>query len=250
MLKGLCSDGRKLYCVEQGADDDTYWLAVYGIREPRDGSLRPLDSVQLTGANVGCRPQVDSSCRVYVPCRAAGVRIFRYDGIRLLSAKEPLTCVKIAGTLAVTAADTICVGDYSLSKYIWLVNVSTDTVIRRLNHPGSWYMYLLPRHVSVLGETVLACYGRTYLVLYHTDTTSSGQVLDISEEMEYVYNITTDRHSSFLVTDYKKSRLYVLDRSGNLRHWIPANNLQGCVLVQEELWMGYRSGSIAVMSSQ
>ncbi len=112
--------------------------------------------------------------------------------------------------------------------------------------------------MSVLGETVLVSYGDNTLVAYLSDSPTPDQVLQTPEGLRYMSSITTDGHSSFLMTD-SKTGVYVLVRKGNLRHRIEPDTstdhtdglgLQDCAVVQSQLWLGLRLRSIAVMSSQ
>ncbi len=243
-LCGLCCDDSKLYCVERRLG--TSWLAVYDISSTGDGNLPLLDRVGVRGADWDCHPRVDSSHRVYVPCGRGGVRVFRWEGGRLLPARTPLVCVAKARILAVNAFDSLYVVG---SDTISLVNVSTDAVIRQLDRPDQ-VGYDRPYYVSVLGETALVCYGDNTLVTYHSDNPSPGQVLQTPPGLGYVYSITTDGHSSFLVTD--SDSVFVLDATGDLRHrvqpGIHSGPLYDCAVVQPHLWLGYYEGPIAMMS--
>ena len=94
-----------------------------------------MESVKVRGVNSGCRLRVDSSSHwVYVPCGEAGVRIFRCQIGRLLPARDPLTCVDDAVSLAVNTSDRLYVCDRA-SDSVYLVSVSRDTLIMRLDTP-------------------------------------------------------------------------------------------------------------------
>ncbi len=252
-LCGLCYDDNKLYCVECRQEEDTadmYWLTMYDIRHPGDGGFRLIDSVEVEGAEWDCTPRVDlSSRRVYVPCRRSGVRIFCCEDDRL-SARATLKCVGMACGVSVNTTDTVYVGVAKESVY--LVNVSTDSVIRQLDKPEHLRDYT-PYHVSVLGQTVLVCYGYKTLVTYSSD--GHGKVLQRPDGLSKVHSITTDGHSSFLVVDAPGS-VFVLDREGTLCHRIEPDTdtasgaLRDCALVQSQLWLGYWKGTIDVMSSR
>ena len=237
--------------MELRPEDDTRWLTVYDISGDGGGTFTLLDSVELGNASIGCRPRVDGKHRVYLPCRRAGVRRFRWEGDRL-SAMDPLACVENARSPAVNTEDAVYVSDYSASSSVCLVSVSTDTAIKQLGRPEQ-AGNATPYHVSVLGDTILICYGSNILVTYHSESPSAGEVLQTPEGLEWVFSITTDGYSSFLVTDYD-SGVYVLDTAGNLSHRIQPDTdngyLQECAVVQSQLWLGYRWGATAVMSSQ
>ena len=112
------------------------------------------------------------------------------------------------------------VGDWH-TESVCLVNVSTDTVIRKLEGPAEAVDYpstdpviglvkkRLPCDISLLGQTVLVCYGHNTLVTYRSDSPTSGRVLQTPEGLQRVRSITTDSYSSsFLVTDHHA--VYVL----------------------------------------
>ncbi len=255
-LRGLCCDDRKLYCVEFLDKDRSFWLTMYDISGAEDGSIRqlePVDSVEVRGVVKHCRPRVDSAHRVFVPCEDANVRIFRCEGGRLVSARDPLTCVEKPRSLAVNTSDSIYVCDYE-NDTVCLVSVSTDTVIRPIGKPEHlecsgddrpWY-------VSVLGETVLVCYGRNTLVTYRNDSSIPCRVLQTPEGLGWVCSITTDGHSSFIVMDWMTGSVYVLDRTGTPCHRIPPgtdSGIKDCAVVRSQLWLGYYRGYISVMSS-
>ncbi len=194
-----------------------------------------------------CRPRVDSSHRVYVPSGRSGVKIFHYQDGRLLPARDPLKCVGDPWSICVNTADTVFVCDWGTLS-VCLVNVSSDTVIRRLERPAQ--IQDLPRHISVLGHTVLVCYGDNTLVTYHSDSPTPGRVLQTPEGLDEVRSITTDSHSSsFLVTD--KYAVYALsDKLIWHRIYTDDRWLQDCAVVQSKLWLGYEDGDIAVLTSR
>ncbi len=249
-LYGFCYDDSKLYCVEWLEVEATSWLTVYDISGASDRSLILRDRVEVEGVDAFCRPRVDSSHRVYVPCRYSGVRIFQCERGRLLPARDPLKCVERAESLAVNTVDSLYVGG---NNSICLVSVSTDTVIRRLHKPEQ-VGDVAPWNVSVLGETVLVCYGDNTLVMYRSDSATLGQVLQTPKGLVDVSSINTDGHSSFLVTDYDYNSVFVLDRAGNLRHRIQGDpdrgTLRDCAVVRSQLWLGYYLSGIVVMSSE
>ncbi len=224
-----------------------YWLALYDISSPEDGSLTLLDKVEMRKDLYFGHPRVDYSHRVYVPCASFGVRIFRCEDCRLLPARDPLMCVGNAVSVCVNTADTVFVGDWDTPS-VCLVNVSSDTVIRRLERPVQ--VLGLPYYVSVLGQTVLVCYYDATLVTYRTDIPTPGQVLQTPEGLERVTSITTDAHSSiFIVTGYRS--VFVLDDK-LIWHRIYTGEDYICdgSMVQSQLWLGYDGGEIAVLTSQ
>ena len=232
--------------MEWRQDDLRYWLVVYDLRGDEDVSLRLLDKVRVGNVSWNGHPRVDSSHRVYVPCRWFGVGIFHYQDGRLLPAKDPLRCVGSARSVCVNKADTVFVGASNTSS-VYLVSVSTDTVSRRLEKPAQVRGDL--RHVSVLGQTVLVCYGYRNLVAYHSDSPTPGQVLQTPEGLAKVSSITSDSHSSsFLVTD--RDSVFVLDNKF-IWHRIYRGGmlLYDCALVKSQLWLGYRGRDIVVLTS-
>ena len=194
-----------------------------------------------------CRPCVDSSHRVYVPCGESGVRIFRCLDGRLLPARDPLRCVRDACSICVNTADTVFVCDRD-TESVCLVNVSTDTVIRRLEKPAQEQNS--PYHISVLWQTVLVCYDYTTLVIYRTDSPTPGRVLQTPEGLGRVISITTDcQSSSFLVTD--QHSVYVLSDKLIWHRIYTGDRLShDCAVVQSQLWLGYNDGDISVLTSR
>ncbi len=247
-LLGLCLDENKIYCVEKCWAFGTHWLAVY-ISSIWDGTLKILDLVEVKDClRDDCRPCVDSSHRVYVPCGRFGVRIFHCQNGRLLPARDPLMH-SIWGThsIAVNTADTVFVVD---GWTVRLVSVSSENVIRQLLRPTQ--VRDNPRQVSVLGETTLVCYGLKTLVRYLSDSPTPSQVLQAPEGVECVSSIIADSHSSsFLVTDWKGS-VYVLDDKFLwYRVYVGSDTseLKDCAVSQSHLWLGYKNGDIALLRS-
>ncbi len=218
---------------------------MYDMSDSEDGSLSLIDKVKVGIVPWYCRPLVDSSHRVYVPRGESGVRVFRCQDGRLLSARDPLKCVRDARSVCVYTADIVFVGDWG-TRSVCLVNVSTDTVIRRLERP----VRDDPCQMFVLGQTVLVCYGDNTLVTYRSDSWTPGRVLQTPEGLDEVTSITADSHSSsFLVTG--RHGVYVLN--DNLiwhRIYTEVLELMGCAVVQSQLWLGYREGDIAALTSR
>ncbi len=262
-VAGLCYDDNKLYCVEyRGTDvrELDWWLTVYDIRESEDGILNLLDSVNLMrgddayGSLPG--PCVDSLHRVYVPCGRPGVKVFHYQDGRLLPAREPLRCVKIVKTVCTNTSDTVFVYDQD-TRSIYLVSVSTDTVIRQLQGPAD--IRGDPQNMSVLGQTLIVQYiyyefprSLDTLVTYHSDRLTPTQVLQTPEGLPRVESITTDRHSSSMLVVAGHFVFAVDDKFLWHRIYRHANALKGCAVVQSQLWLVERYGTdeIVVLSSQ
>ncbi len=182
-LFGLCCEDTKLYCVERYREDRRCCLTVCDINGTLDGRLKALDRVEVRGADLHCRPRIDTiSHRLYVPCETDGVRIFHCEGD--LTAMGKLTCVKDARSVAVYKTNQVFVCD-SATRSVYLVSVSQDRVMRRLDKPQQ-VGDTEPRHVSVLGETVLVCYGDNTLVTYRSDSSTSDQVLQTPKGLEEV----------------------------------------------------------------
>ncbi len=247
-LWGLCCDDNRLYCVEEVWEDRKTWrLTVYDMSDSDDGSLSLIDTVAVEDVPWPCRPRVDSSHLVYVTCGRSGVLLFRCHDGRLLPARGPLMCGGFARNVCVNTADTVFVGDWDTHS-VCLVNVSSDTVIRRLERPVQ--VMDDPYHVSALGQTVLVCYGDNTLVTYRSDSPTPARVLQTPEGLGRVQSITTDnRFSCFLVTDIYS--LYVLsDKLVWHRIYTGDTWLRDCAVVQSQLWLGYRGGDIAVLTSR
>lgn len=161
-----------------------------------------------------------------------------------------------AACVAVNMTDTLYVC-YGCEDSVCLVSVSRDTVIRRLSTLEVYrFVFSLPvnaTHVSVLGETVLACYTRCRhyaLAIYYGD--SLGQALDPPKGLEKVSKITADsRSSSFLVTG--SSAVFVLDDKllwhRACRTDTGIRVLYDCAAVQShQLWLGYSNGDIDILA--
>ncbi len=217
-----------------------------------------LDTVELCSVELGSwwagSPCVDRQSHheiVYVPCGTRGVKVFHCEGYRL-EAGSILRCVRDARDAAVCSGYSVYVVDRD-SASVCLINVSTDTVTRRLQTPAD-VRGMTPRHVSVLGETVLVCYGNKTLVTHRRG--NSSQVMHTymhdTWHLDWVCSIATDSHSSFLVTD-RYGSVFVLDEMGSPRHMIHALRqglkLQDCTVVQSQLWLRYCDGSLSVMAS-
>ncbi len=276
VLFGFCFDDSKLFCVERRLEVprnawlqrpksksvepqppvQRHLLTMYSINGDGDLSLSLMSSVELRDVEMICHPRVDNAHQVYVPCWTAGiVTIFRYEGGRLQPARDPLTCVEAPTCLSFDAAGTLYVCD-NASKFVCLVNVSTNTVIRRLDKPALVGDYK-PRRLSVLGRVVLVCYGANTLVIHNVDSPTPGQVLHTPEGLREVSSITTGGHSNFVVTGKWPGShyVYVLDRAGHLLykvrpHGERVSGYVDCAVVQSQLWLGYTNGYIAVMTPQ
>ncbi len=261
-LRGLCYDD-KVFCVEELLEEEgtcTHWLSMYDIR-PGGRGLRLQDSVDLGG--LAYRPRVDRHChRVYVPCDRRGVMIFRCQEICLVTVAT-LKCVADAFDVAVNSVDTVYVCDtdrYKNDASVCLVDVDTDTVIRRIEKPHSGKFYGLSDlrvayYVAVSGESVLVSYDDNALVMYRADgDTHHWHVLNKPRGLDEISSITAGKDSSFLLSSFDGS-VFILD--SNLLLWrrihTGGNRLWDCCIIdQSQLWLGYRygSGHIAVMKSQ
>ena len=256
-LEGLCYDDNKIYCVEYRRTKRVEWLTVYGIRESECGIFSLLDDVKLdTRKNkyfIRPRPCVDSLHRVYVACGTPGVMIFHYQDGSLLPARKPLRCVKRVSTVCPNTSDTVFAYDED-TQSIYLVSVSTDTVIRQLQEPADEWGY--PRNMSLLGQTLIVQYHDfdrrlDTLVTYHSDRLTPTQVLQTPEGLPAVRCITTDRHSSSIIVVAGHFVFAVDDKFLWHRIYRHANTLRDCAVVQSQLWLvDYESDDIIVLSSQ
>ncbi len=250
-LWGLCYDGNQLFCLEE--DISRTWLTVYGRNVwSNTPTLLCMCSAELGAVGY---PRADSNTHtVYVPSgQPARIRVYRWQDSKLFKLKT-LKCVRSSASVAVRSIDHVFVCDL-VSRRVCLVHVSTDTVIRWLQRPDQAGSDP-PQHVASLYDTVLVCYGRKTLVTYHGDSSNPDQVyevLQIPQEMGEVTSMTTDGHSSFLVTDEWSDSVFVLDEQGHFYHRIPTDGgeyLRDCVVVNSELWLAYYNpGQIAVLTS-
>ncbi len=218
----------------------------------KEGSLTLLDQMEVKCLNMyrRCRPRVDSSHRVYVPCGSSGVSVFRCQDRRLLPAMDPLKCVGNASSVCSSTANTVFVCDWD-TKYVCLVNVSTDTVVRQLLRPAqSDRLSRYPEHVSVLGQMVLVCYANNILVTYHRDSTTPSRVAQTPEGLRKVTSIATDNLSSGVLVTWLPS-VFVFDDKG-LWHKVYTRTLYICDIGMDQslLWLGYFPRDIAILTSQ
>ncbi len=253
-LEGFCCDDSKIYCLERPANMSVLYLREYDV-----SSFSLLDQAGVPYSPFDGHPRVDNSHRVYVPSDRSGLLVFRCQSGRLLPARDPLRCVRDACSICVNTGDTLFVCG---SGTVCLVSVSRDTVIRQLRRPAQ--VWGDPRHVSVLGQTVLVCYGINTLVIYRSDSPTPGRVLQTPGGLEFVNSIITDSHSSsFLVTDSQS--VFVLDvnlfwhrivyKGAGIRGLLLEDEhrravTEDCAVVQSQLWLGYGVvGIIDVLTS-
>ncbi len=248
---GLCYFSGRLYAVErdQEAGSDMYRLTVYHVTSQNTITLlEQLDTLDL-GEHVR-KPRIDRrSGRVYIPSNN-GVFVVRYDGSKLVLVAK-LKCVRDAGSLAVVSPDTLYVSDLA-SKNVCLVDSTQDKVTTRLQKP--WKVKDLPPFdVAFLGDTVLVREGKD-LVVYQHGIPTPGKVLPLPKGLQLeVHKLTTDHHSSFLLTGQYSNTVGVLDVSGNLTHTIPIpedRQPRDCTVVGGQLWVACENGVIVALSSQ
>ena len=248
-LWGLCSDGRKLYCVESEKHSFKSSLMAYNISGPR-AERKLLDYVDGRWfSRASGHPRIDrQSHRIYIPCGEDGVNVFRWQNNTLIG--RTMRCMARAVSVAVNSVDTLFVCD-NKERSVYLIQKSTDSVIRELRRPTQ-LEHETPWHVSVLAKTVLVCYGSNTLVKYPSDVPTAGELLQAPDGLVNVSSITTDGHSSFLVTDSDGDSVFILDEQGHLRHRIRTGTgeIQDCAVVGSQLWLGYRYGEIGVMAPE
>ncbi len=247
----MCFYSGRLYTVQRRHSMYKNWsyrmrLAVYSVMDQENVTL--LDTLDLEG--IARDPCVDhQSGHVYIPCGTGGVCVVRYEGSRLIPVKT-LRCV-VALSLAVVSTNTLYVCDW-VHDAVFMVDVTQDRVRGRLQSPPEVWGDT-PYSVAVLGDTVLVVYGGPSLVTYQHGVPTPGKVIPRLQGLGYEYRLTTDHHSSILVTDHVSSTVAVLDASGNLTHTIPIpgdRKAKDCAVVWEQLWVGCANGSIIVMSSR
>ncbi len=243
----MCYYSGRLYTVEtRDEEDKSDILAVYSVSDQDTVTL--LDTLDLEGE--AREPRVDrQSGQVYIPCRSRGVCVVRYDGSKLVPVTT-LRCVW-AASLAVVSTDTLYVCDGG-SKTVCLIDVIQDRVTARLQLPGE-VRGEIPLNIAVLGDTVLVWYGSDNLVIYQHGVPTPGRVTPRPQGLGYVFGLTTDHHSSFLMCDDRSRSVYVLDISGNHTHTIPIPGDRvpwDCTVVGGQLLVGCTNGSSIVMSSQ
>ncbi len=243
---GMCHYSGRLYTVEGRDGVGSYRLAAYSVTNQDTVTL--LDTLDL-GEGVG-DPRVDHhSGRVYIACGPSGVCVVRYDGSKLVPVTT-LRCVGTADSLAIVSTNTLYVIDWD-KMTVSLIDDTQDRVTTRLQLPQE-LTDTPPDNISVLGDTVLVGFDET-LVLYRHGVPTPGKVMPRPQGLKYVTALSTDHHSSFLVSSGRSHTVSVLDVSGNLTHTIPIpgdRQPRDCTVVGEQLWVGCDNGDIIVMSSQ
>ncbi len=69
------------------------------------------------------------------------------------------------------------------------------------------------------------------------------EVLKTPKGLGNVSSISTDGHSSFLITDTNSNAVFVLDEGGKFRLNVTEDlGLQDSVVTQSQLWLGYTDG--------
>ncbi len=261
-VSGLCYHDNKLYYVESFADRASCTLHMNNIDE-QDDVLEQLDKFDFIGPDNRsgtlnryhtCRPRIDVFTQyVYVPCDK-GVLVFSCDD-DCLTVRKTLKCVECPLSVAVHSTTTLLVCN---AQNICLINVVTDKVIRKFQKPRKEWAKT-PTSACVLGETVLVCYDMQTLAKHHIEDAVPALTLQPPEPLDRIYGITTDGHSSFLVTESaythgSRGHVYVLDTKGNFRHRINADDswLLDCALVESELWVACNrdEGSLSVLTAR
>ena len=243
----MCYHSGRLYTVERRWEDRSYRLAVYSVSDQDTVTL--LDTLDLEGR--ARHPRVDrQSGRVYIPCGSRGVCVVRYDGSKLVPVTT-LRCVRDAGSLAVVSTNTLYVCDWD-SETVCLVDVTQDRVTARLQPPRE-VRGERPSHVAVLGDTVLVMYAGPKLVIYRHGVPTPGKPIRRPQGLKSVYGLTTDQHSSFLVSAGWSHTVSVLDISGKLTHSIPIHGNRmprDCTVVGGQLQVVCNNGYVIDLSSQ
>ncbi len=253
-LQGLCYSEGCQYVVEgQGKlGRDSTSLTVYRVQSD-SGDITWLDTLTGLGEGGWC-PRVDRyNHRVFVPCRYSGVTVARLDGDRLVR-ERTLTCVS-AISVGVMSADTVYVGDYD-SYRVHVVDIRNDRITATLETPDT--VRGVPASLAVLGDSVIVCYGNFFpLVVYRHGGSSPIRVIPLPVGLKYVYAISTDCHSNYLVTDWQTRSVFVIDTNGDLRDTVNIHTdrdtdswPEDCAVVNRQLWVGFRNGYILMMSSQ
>ncbi len=234
---------------------------VYSVID--QDAITQLDAMKLERG--GWDPRVDhNSGLVYVPGGPFGVWVIRYTGEKLVPVKE-LKCVENAQSVAVVSTGILHVCDRE-TESICQVDVNRDMVTARLKPPpgvGNYLKEYKRRYrLAILGDTALVVFEGfnintpKYIVsmFSHTGMRSvptPGKLLPQPKELGPLHCLTTDHHSSFLLTD--QSTVYVIDANGNLSHIIPIptdRTPQACTVVLGQLWVLCTNGDIIVMSPQ
>lgn len=248
-LQGICYCNGMLYTTERREEDTLfrYRLAVYRVGNQNNVTL--LNTLDLDGN--AWEPRVDHQIgQVYSPCWSSGISVVRYDGRQLV----PITTLRCVGKphcLAVVSTNSLYASDLD-SKAVCLVDVAHDRVTARLQGPlGAKRQQ--PDSIAVLGDTVLVDYRVEQLVIYRHGASTPVKLLPWPQLLKSEFGLTTDHHSSFLLTNSESRVLYVLDISGNLTHTvtIPGTRQQcNCCVGEGQLWARCYNGYIVVMSSK
>ncbi len=246
----LCYSDGCLYTLQQPVQPDrqNVILAVYHVR--RDSAdITLLDTLELGLPLAMCHCRVERhSRRVFIPRRKRGVTVIRFSGDKLVT-ERTLTCVKRADSVDVMSPNTIYVG----SDGVYVVDVRNDRITSTLELPTKGIGTLF--RLALLGDIVMVADNDATAVLYHHGSPVPVKVVTFpSGVMRYLPAISTDFHRHFLVADSRTSSVHVLDINGNLRHTVEsvyaATMPWRCAVVNRQLWLGFSSGDIVIMSSQ
>ncbi len=249
-VEGMCYLRGRLYTVEgrRMGGSFRYTLAVYGIDR---NSLTLLDTLDL-GGTAAWVPRVDRHTgHIYVPCMSLGVCVVRFDGRKLVT-MTTLKCVQDPRGLGIISSGLLYICDWERGNDC-LVDVTQDRVTSTIQAPQGVIRGSKPCHRAVLGDTVLVGYTGPSLVLYRHGFPASSKMVPWPKQLQSLYGLTTDNHSSFLLADSFSHSVFVLDASGNLTHTIPIPEYkrpQDCVVVAGQLLVGCDDGDIIVMSSK
>ncbi len=254
-LLGMCYFSKRLYTLETcrpaGYGKYGLLLAVYSVTDKDTMAL--LDTldlkvdVEMHNDDVyNFQPRVDlQTGKVYIVCGHHGVCVVRYDGSKLVPVTT-LRCVGEAVSLAVVSPDTLYVCDRD-SKAVCVVDVNQDKVTDRLQER----LLLTLSHIAVLGDSVLMAGWDGDMFIYRHGISRHERPTILPVRLD-VRALTTDHHSSFLLADSWSGTVCVLDINGNLTHTIPiprSRSPQDCTVVEEQLWVGCKTGDVIVMSS-
>ncbi len=262
---GLCYSEGFLYVVEGqkelGRDIYSHSLAVYNVPSG-SGHITRLDT--LTGLGPGywlflC-PRMDRhSQRVFIPCPSSGVTIARLDSERLVR-ERTLTCVH-AIIVDAMSPSTVYVGDRN-SRSVHVVDIRDDRITATLEKPNTVRRGEEPYSLTVLGDSVMVCYGGGTLVVYRHGSSAPVRVIPHPGGIEGVSVVSTDCRSNYIVTNYETKSVFIIDSNGDLHHTVNISDTHSntdsdfgsltvdCAVVNRQLWVGCLNGNIVIMSSQ
>ncbi len=239
----MCYAQNKLFAVEQ-LGNVSYHLAVYRVTSGPWDDLTLLDAIVLE--RIWGKPRADPEGHVYIPSHD-GVLVAQYIGNNLAS-NRTLKCVSDPWGVAVANSGEIYVSDWQ-RRSVYVVDVLSDTVVRMLHRPQQMEAET-PSHLAVLGDSVLVCYGRNTLVVYHKGGVIADKLLTAPASLHAINSLCTDGQTHYVVGDETTGAVHVMSSSGKVlcTMQVPRHKqLRDIAVVNRQIWVSCYSGDIILL---